>query len=98
MKNQANKILNKIKKMNLSKEILLSLNFKDLITFLNESKADVYELIQFIILNYTDLESEKYFYLWLTHKTNNYNELMEAIKYKNDFNYQMAQNLDESIM
>ena len=97
MKETVNIILTKIKDMNLPKEILLSLDFKDLIENLNKGEKDIYELITLIIAKCTDLDTKDCSYLWLTHKSNNYKELMEATEYKNDFNFQMAQYFDKSI-
>ena len=105
MKKLADKIMNKIRSMNLSKKILISLNYESLISELCEkldnkgiAKGDnFYILMDFIIQNYTDLDYQKSGYLWYCHTENDYNALNEAIDYISDFNYQMAKYFDEDI-
>ena len=103
MNKLAEKILNDIRKMNLSKEVLLSLNFADLILLLAEKEKNANEndnifLFDYIITNYTNLDAQLVHYLQLCHKDNEKKEIYNAINYLNDFNFQMAQYFDETII
>ena len=103
MKNLAEKILNDIKNMNLSREVLLSLNFKDLIenlyNKLNRKKKyqdEIYLILEIFIENCTNLDSSKSQLLWLCVGKNEI--LLDAINYIDSFNFQMAQYFDKSIV
>lgn len=96
----AENLIKQIKKMNLSKEILLSLNFKDLFENLfnklnRQDENEVYLILEIIIENCTNLDSSKSHLLWLCVEKDK--SLLDAINYIDSFNFQMAQYFDESI-
>lgn len=106
IKNMANKILKEIKKMNLPKEVLRSLNFKDLIDnilFKLDKKHTIhgddlyYGLFDYIIEKCTNISLNDSPCLWHCHKSNDYDELFHCVSVIDNFNNQMAEYFDESI-
>lgn len=103
----ANKILKFIKKKRYSKEILLSFDYEDLISNLylkikNEENFETieneyYDVLVYIIDNCTNLDANDFTYLFYGGAAT-LEILITAIQYKTDFNFQMAQFFDETII
>ena len=101
----ANKILNKIKKMNLSKELLRSLDFKDLIEnilFEVDTKNIVsgdyyYYFFDYITEKCTNLSINDTNCLWYCHKGGSYKELRKCIDDRQYFNNQIAEWFNKTV-
>ena len=104
IKERADKILEEIRSMNLSKEVLCSLNFGDLILQVyaklyntGEEGNYFYLILQEVIKSYTNLPYKEFGYLYYS-DVNTKEDFIKAINYKDEFNFQLSQYFNNSII